>query len=103
MTEFVRIGRKLGKTMQDGQIKSLLVFCLGCDSVHVIPVPRWTWDGNGEVPTVTPSVSIKWGNAPDSRHCHFNVTNGQIVYHGDTTHEYAGKTIDMPEIPDEWF
>lgn len=60
---------------------------------------RWNFDGDFENPTFTPSVKETWED-PDGRlHVnHFNVTNGQIIYHGDSTNSRSGKTFDLEEI-----
>lgn len=39
-------------------------------------------------------------NDPRFRYvCHLFVTDGKIIYCSDCTHEYAGKSIDLPDIP----
>lgn len=79
----------------------------------------WGFDGNVNSPTFTPSVSIsgkkcvfvdgKWtgewvrdanGNAVDDR-CHYNLTAGQLKFHGDSTHPLVGKLVPLPELPIE--
>lgn len=55
----------------DNKIAAIDFVCpCGCGSVGVLPIrdgfggPRWTWDGNNETPTLTPSVQktsgCKW-------------------------------------------
>lgn len=66
---------------------------------------KWTWNGNLDKPTLAPSVRITWdfGVAPNrvSNCCHFNVTDGQIVFHDDCTHELKGKTLAMPDLTED--
>jgi Family of unknown function (DUF6527) len=75
--------------------------CPGCDMKHhTIDLKRWTFDGNMDSPTFTPSVSCKyaWGEEQHPVICHFNVTAGKIVFHGDCTHALKGQTVPMLEI-----
>ena len=89
--------------------------------------PNWSFNGNHELPTFSPSLllrSIRHKTMTDEdfaeydklvaeqgeraglddprfRHvCHLFITDGKIIYCGDCTHEYAGKTIDLPDIPE---
>lgn len=103
-------------------------FCPGCREMHVVWTgegtgPRWGWNGNAEKPTFTPSVLVtghtftEAGEAAfDAWHaagcpkpapqfesqdvcCHTFVTDGRIQCLGDCTHELAGQTVDMVDIP----
>lgn len=75
--------------------------CPGCGEVHVLVTPRWTFDGNMEAPTVTPSLrcTYKW---PDEAQvcCHFIITKGMIFFCTDCTHPNVGKTLPMKDISD---
>jgi hypothetical protein len=31
--------------------------------------------------------------------CHYNVTDGKLMFHGDSSHHLAGQTVDMIEFP----
>jgi len=58
----------------------------------------WIMSGTEERPTFTPSLLITYGEShPADRPavCHLNLTDGHLVYHGDSTHELAGKTVPM--------
>jgi len=58
---------------------------------------RWSFDGNFESPTFSPSLLNTWqfvGGKPEKR-CHLFVKNGQIEYCSDSTHSLAGKTVPM--------
>lgn len=106
MSEFKRLSKVLQEA--DG---SLFFECPGCDMIHGIGVtrhspPHWTWNGNVDKPTFSPSVLVEypWKLLPngerEQRRCHSFVVDGQIQYLGDCTHHLAGKTIDMVEIED---
>jgi hypothetical protein len=94
----------------------LWFYCVGCQTNHRVPVtgPRkWNWNGSEEKPTLTPSIKVTWhkttdagtarvtdSNGNDVMHvCHSFVTEGRIQYLGDCTHELAGQTVDLEEMP----
>lgn len=97
----------------DGNTR-LFLWCPGCfrenkdapGQLHQIIVdggpPLWSWDGNLEKPTVSPSLLVKysWGPEHEERVCHSFIVNGQWQFLGDCTHSLAGKTVDLPELPD---
>ena len=35
----------------------------------------------------------------ESTICHYSLTAGKLVYYADSTHELAGKTVDLPDWP----
>jgi len=76
--------------------------------------PCWTWNGDVDKPTLKPSIltrgrreltdeevgRIMKGESldiPDDV-CHSFVTDGQIRFLSDCTHEHAGKTMDLLEV-----
>lgn len=81
--------------------------CPGCASTHYIQHgaedgANWSWNGNLEKPTFTPSVLVTYpgkdagqDGAPPAV-CHSFVTDGRIQYLGDCTHVLAGQTVDLP-------
>ncbi len=66
------------------------------------PGASWTFNGDRERPTFTPSMN-ELINGPGEHHrpdvptrrCHFIVTDGQIQFCGDCTHELNGKTMPL--------
>lgn len=93
-------------------------WCPGCDGMHMIP-DSWTFDGNVNSPTFSPSVKItgkklvivdgKWtgewardaaGNAIDDC-CHYILTAGQLQFCCDCTHALSGQTVALPPLPPE--
>ena len=92
-------------------------WCPGCDDVHGIRYGDggWTWNGDLERPTFTPSVLIggtQWAPSdgfykpnharvePGQRTtCHSFVTDGRIQFLPDSTHSLAGQTVELPEWP----
>lgn len=100
-------------------------WCPGCKETHVIRVrqaegerPSWTWNGDAERPTFSPSILVRSGHHmpgwngptcycnskdPDGEDwgfscevCHSFVTDGRIQFLGDCTHALAGQTVDLP-------
>jgi hypothetical protein len=68
--------------------------------MHPLPFEKgWTFDGNIEAPTFTPSFKHDWGNG---KCCHYVMTAGKVAYCGDCTHPMVGRTIDMPDLPPEY-
>lgn len=70
----------------------------------------WTFNENYERPTFSPSVLIsidddedEHGNelpAPVRRTlCHYFITDGQIVFCGDSQHHLSGQTVPLPDWP----
>lgn len=60
--------------------------------------PTWQWNGDYERPTVSPSIK----NDRPGFVNHVFIRDGKIEYLSDCTHEYAGKTVDMVDFPEEW-
>ena len=80
--------------------KELLFYCPGCQQYHAFVVERqmhpvWTWNGNLEKPTFTPSLLV---HGSTDKPCHLYVVNGQIQYLSDCFHDLRGQTVDMQQI-----
>jgi hypothetical protein len=85
------------------------LWCPGCDHACAIPVPAedgtlppegayWSWDGNREQPTFSPSIlQHESGSIP---RCHSYVQSGRWQFLSDCTHNLAGQTVDMVPLPD---
>jgi len=81
--------------------------CPGCGMLHVVYLktpgrPHWTFNGDVDRPTFSPSIAVHWTEHPLTdpvkKVCHSFVTDGQIQFCGDSTHELAGQTVDLPEM-----
>lgn len=94
-----------------GRVPEPTLHCPGCGCAHRIYVHelnpltgcRWRWNGDLVRPTFTPSINIAPFTpdaAPGSTYrCHFTVTAGRIVFHGDCTHALRGRTLDLSPWP----
>lgn len=94
---------------QSGEVDTYLFFCPGCKETHPFQVPRWSFNGDMEKPTFSPSLLVyesgrnRAENQAPSRktQCHLFLTDGVIQYCGDCPHELAGKSIECPDWRDE--
>jgi hypothetical protein len=116
-------------TNLDGSFYGIRFNCPGCalsrdrgTSAVVLPVhwtppgmkqssmpnerPHWGFNGDMDKPTFTPSILCRWEewqgeNVPNKKHvCHSFVTDGKIQFLNDCTRSLAGKTVDLPDLPE---
>lgn len=115
----------LSPILRSTEDNGLVFFCPGCKTTHRIQYgegagPRWTWNGDVNKPTFSPSILTKMGhyayreprdtcwctfnkdhpNNPSGftcQICHSFVTDGKIQFLNDCSHELAGQTVDLPE------
>jgi hypothetical protein len=100
-------------------VKEYRFYCEGCKGNHTIN-ESWTFNGDYERPTFTPSILVRNGHYVDghgdscwctynAEHpdqtapfkcgvCHSFVTDGKIQFLSDCTHELAGQTIVLKPI-----
>ena len=96
---------KLKPVVDDaGHLRGYAFFCPGCDGAHIFYTTgklTWSFDGNQELPTFSPSLLNTCPNHADPKQhrCHLNLTAGKVQYHGDCSHTLAGKVIDLLEWP----
>lgn len=75
-------------------------WCPGCGMLHRISVStpnevtgaKWTWNQDPIKPTFSPSVNIVG-------RCHYFLREGVLEFCQDSTHDLAGKSIPLPDIP----
>lgn len=68
--------------------------CPGCGENHWFESPRWQFNGDWLKPTVMPSILSRDGETI----CHFFIRSGRIEFCADSTHELAGKTVEMLDV-----
>jgi hypothetical protein len=86
-----------------GEINLWAFFCPGCKYDHALAIrqyteggnPQWTFNGDADKPTFTPSLLV-FGSVPEKR-CHSFITDGKIQFLDDCFHELKGQTIEIPE------
>lgn len=60
-----------------------------------------SWVESLEIPNADGKLAeliAQWYQSQPDHICHSFVRDGQIQYLGDCTHEYAGKTVDLPDF-----
>lgn len=116
------IARRRVRTPEGVTYSAIYHWCQACDQLHGVWVneqpgdtkesPRWTFNGNMERPTFTPSVRCFTNHDDDGNRlpnngertlCHYFVTDGKIAYCGDSPHAYKGQTVPLKDIPPGWF
>lgn len=108
-TELVKLSPVLMGGVDNG---SIYFQCPGCKTHHHIKVGsgegvHWEYNGNPDAPTFKPSVLVTYngedagkGSAPQAK-CHSFITDGQIQFLDDSTHELKGQTVPLPEWSDK--
>lgn len=100
-----------------GDKPTVTFWCPGCHEAHAVTHGSggWTWNGDAQHPTFTPSVLVtglnliydengQWTGDYEKdangdfvpKLCHSFVTDGQIQFLGDSTHALAGQTVPLP-------
>ena len=86
--------------------ESELEWAVKCPAIGWIRIPRdgrWSFNGDYERPTFSPSVNETWGKEgqsmeafkadPNPNRNHVIITDGKIEYCADCTHALAGQTV----------
>lgn len=55
----------------------------------------WTWNGSYERPTFHPSLLINQAAEGGYPRCHLFVRDGCLQFQVDSTHKFAGQTVEM--------
>jgi hypothetical protein len=103
----------------------IIHWCPGCEMRHLVyiaqqrnapPHPVWAWNGefNNRI-TTTPSVQLHLGMRYNEGlhplnikrdeydvvqiNCHYFITGGNLVFCGDSSHNLAGLTVELPNFP----
>jgi hypothetical protein len=91
------------KTKTEQGAESYWFWCGGCGTHHTFRTkkpagdagPIWTFDGNEELPTFSPSLLVRYGNRPGDKRCHLFLKAGMVQYLGDCTHKLKGLTVPV--------
>lgn len=80
-----------------------IVCCPGCGEAHYLR--GWQFNGDLEKPTFNPSLLARTTNKEGqvTKVCHSFVADGKIRFLADSTHKYAGQTLDLLDIPEFWY
>lgn len=93
-------------TVQKGDITydCLKFICPGCalngSGIHILPVnneiiPSWSWNGDTDKPTLSPSIKTTVGNFV----CHSFLVDGEFSFLPDSTHELGDMRAKLPDLP----
>jgi hypothetical protein len=81
----------------------LVFWCPGCDTVHaarVEGVNAWTWNGDTERPTLSPSLLSTSSDAMGvAQRCHCYIRDGRLEFLNDSSHALRGQTVAIPDWP----
>ena len=96
---------KVDVTDHDG-VKYVRYHCPGCKHDHSVPADRWSFSGDVEKPTLSPSV--RHFIPADGKHfpvertiCHYFIREGFIEYCGDCEHNLRNQRVELPEMVEE--
>lgn len=88
-----------------------MFWCPGCKEHHGFRTrspdgkgPVWTFDGNLEAPTFSPSLLCFRTDRDTGKRktlCHLFLKAGKLQFLNDCPHELAGQTVDLPEEDDD--
>lgn len=90
------MAHKVTRIHKAGVTVCYMFFCPGCDHYHSFDVARWTFNGDVERPTFSPSLLCMYDS--DELRCHLFVTDGSIQYCSDSKHHLSGQTVAMEDI-----
>ena len=96
MGAFVRVSPYL----QHGGGSTYFHWCPACERIHPLPTNGWTFNGDVNKPTFSPSFKheAEWAGKPWC--CHYTLTNGVLTFYDDCTHAMRGE-VPLPELPPE--
>lgn len=106
---------QLSRKLRDLEDYKLAFWCPACELPHVLYYgmgegSRWSWNGDTLRPTFQPSVLFRRTVKPHGSDalpidyvCHSFVTEGYIEFLNDSTHGLHGKTMTLPDWPDQTF
>jgi hypothetical protein len=84
-----------------------MFLCPGCKLYHAVYVlphrnnigAGWEFNGDMNKPTFRPSILTRMADGEGNPIvCHSFVTDGQIQFLNDCTHELAGQTVELPDV-----
>ena len=91
-------------TDDQGVVAGYVFHCPGCEHGHIFYTSgnvTWKFNGNVDNPTFSPSLLNTCESHPNPkwRRCHLFLTDGKLRFCADCSHDYAGKTYELPDMP----
>lgn len=84
-------------TDQNGKNLTHYIECPACGYGHGFDA-RWSFNGDYEKPTFRPSMLVNANSPQLGPRCHSFVTDGKIQFLSDCSHQFAGQTMDLPDV-----
>lgn len=75
-------------------------WCPGCKEPHFYQTsgsPAWQFNGDLERPTFTPSLLNTTRRGDVDHTCHLFLTDGNLQFGADCSHEYRAQTVPLPD------
>ena len=83
----------------------LQIRCPGCGEIKSLPLggpEGWTFNGDLDRPTLSPSVLVEAAVTTDGKvlqpRCHSFIRDGRIEFLSDCTHALVGQVVDLPPL-----
>lgn len=76
--------------------------CPGCEGIHMLPTKGrgcYQFNGDFDSPTLKPPVLVQGFSSGSKSICNFSITDGQIYFLPNCTHDLADQTVELPEQP----
>jgi len=78
-----------------------MFWCPACNRAHAFNPKIWTYNGDEDKPTVSPSILVHGTNNDGTTlRCHSFVTDGKMHFTADCSHSLAGEVLKIPEWVD---
>jgi Family of unknown function (DUF6527) len=80
-----------------------VIRCPACQETHHLLVKPdhdrgWTFNGDMDQPTFSPSLLVTYDGADGRRVCHSYIVGGRMGFLTDCTHAMRGQTVDLPHF-----
>jgi hypothetical protein len=98
MTNPNKVAVDLFRKMENGsKLHQVAIWCPACNTIHAFDLNRWTFNGDYDKPTFSPSMLVNHDD-PMTR-CHSFVKDGSIRFLGDCWHDMKNKTVELEQFP----
>lgn len=95
-----------GKKIYESRPGMFLFECPACKYCHAFytengplndagVMQNWTYNGNADKPTISPSLNVNAKN--DATRCHSFINDGMITFLGDCYHALKNTTVEIPD------
>ena len=94
------------KAVKD-QIIGYMIFCPACQCGHLFYTNHanakrnWTFNGDLESPTFSPSMLIHRSSFGSQKRCHSFVRDGKIQFLSDCEHDLKSQIVKLPNIDND--